>query len=303
MSNEIEQTNSSKNPPSSGQIKSRRELLKALAATGGAVAASGVLSGQWVKPVVEVGVLPAHAQISGALTFNYTGGVQTFVVPPGVTRIRARLFGAQGGVLGGLGGEVEASNITVTPGETLTITVGGQGADNGGATGGAGGFGGGGNGGNGDSGFDSGAAGGGGMSAIYAGGTPLIVAGGGGGGGGTLGSAHAGGNGGGNLGQAGFGVIEGGGGGASNGPGGTGAGTGSNGGAGSGGDGGSDTGIMGSGGGGGGGGYFGGGGGSEIGGDPGGGGGGGASYVMPGATVVINNQGVRPGNGQVVISW
>ena len=42
----------------------RRELLKALAAAGGAVAASSLLPGEWAKPVVEVGVLPAHAQVS-----------------------------------------------------------------------------------------------------------------------------------------------------------------------------------------------------------------------------------------------
>jgi len=42
----------------------RRELLQALAAAGGAVTASSLLPGEWAKPVVEVGVLPAHAQIS-----------------------------------------------------------------------------------------------------------------------------------------------------------------------------------------------------------------------------------------------
>ncbi len=42
----------------------RRQLLKAIAATGGAVAASSLLPGEWAKPVVEVGVLPAHAQVS-----------------------------------------------------------------------------------------------------------------------------------------------------------------------------------------------------------------------------------------------
>jgi hypothetical protein len=44
----------------------RRQLLKAIAATGGAVAASSLLPGEWAKPVVEVGVLPAHAQVSAA---------------------------------------------------------------------------------------------------------------------------------------------------------------------------------------------------------------------------------------------
>lgn len=44
---------------------SRRRLLKAIAATGGAVAASTLLPGEWIKPVVEAGVLPVHAQVSG----------------------------------------------------------------------------------------------------------------------------------------------------------------------------------------------------------------------------------------------
>ncbi len=43
---------------------SRRQLLKALVAAGGAITASTLLPGEWAKPVVEVGVLPAHAQAS-----------------------------------------------------------------------------------------------------------------------------------------------------------------------------------------------------------------------------------------------
>ena len=47
----------------------RRELLKALAATGGAVALSNVPN-KWDKPEVGFGVLPAHAQASS----DNTGG-------------------------------------------------------------------------------------------------------------------------------------------------------------------------------------------------------------------------------------
>lgn len=43
----------------------RRQLLKAIAAAGGAVAAATMLPGEWAKPVVEMGVLPAHAQVTG----------------------------------------------------------------------------------------------------------------------------------------------------------------------------------------------------------------------------------------------
>ncbi len=46
------------------QVINRREALKALAGIGGAAAASALVPEKWVKPVVEAGVLPAHAQSS-----------------------------------------------------------------------------------------------------------------------------------------------------------------------------------------------------------------------------------------------
>jgi hypothetical protein len=52
----------------------RRRLLQVMAATGGAAVAVALLPGEWVKPVVEVGHLPAHAQGSGPFVSN---GVQT----------------------------------------------------------------------------------------------------------------------------------------------------------------------------------------------------------------------------------
>jgi hypothetical protein len=48
----------------SAHILSRREVLKALGIIGGATAASALLPEKWVKPVVEAGVVPAHAQSS-----------------------------------------------------------------------------------------------------------------------------------------------------------------------------------------------------------------------------------------------
>jgi hypothetical protein len=48
----------------STKIIGRRQLLQAIAATGGAVATSMILPQEWVKPVIEVGYLPAHAQTS-----------------------------------------------------------------------------------------------------------------------------------------------------------------------------------------------------------------------------------------------
>ncbi|MFH0888660.1 MAG: glycine rich domain-containing protein, partial [Planctomycetota bacterium] len=86
------------------------------------------------------------------VTFNYTGGLQTWVVPAGVTSIIVDVQGAQGGTngsVGGLGGRTQAT-LAVTPGSTLYIYVGNQptstaGGYNGGGTGGPSyGFGGGG---------------------------------------------------------------------------------------------------------------------------------------------------------------
>ncbi len=48
---------------------SRRQLLKALAATSGVVAATQ-LPTDWTKPMVEVGTLPAHAQTSALFTIS-----------------------------------------------------------------------------------------------------------------------------------------------------------------------------------------------------------------------------------------
>src|ERR1051325_7178803 len=123
-------------------------------------------------------------------TFNYTGSVQTFVVPACVTTIDVDAYGAAGGksftnAMGGLGGRVQCT-LPVTPGETLQIFVGGAGGNGDNQTGqNAGGFNGGGHG------WDDtdpwGGGGGGGASDIRK--TPYtladrwVVAGGGGGGG------------------------------------------------------------------------------------------------------------------------
>ena len=61
--------------------------------------------------------------------FNYTGSIQTWTVPAGVTHIFIEAFGAQGGSggvnVGGRGGRVICT-LPVTPGQVLFITVGGQ---------------------------------------------------------------------------------------------------------------------------------------------------------------------------------
>lgn len=108
-------------------------------------------------------------------TFNFTGSVQTFIVPQGVDTITAKVYGAQGGANWinntNYGGFVQA-DIPVTPGNTLYLYVGEK------PTGLTGGWNGGGNG-------ETGGKGGGGASDIRKGGTSLndrvIVAGGAGG--------------------------------------------------------------------------------------------------------------------------
>ncbi|MEZ4920232.1 MAG: HYR domain-containing protein [Saprospiraceae bacterium] len=269
--------------------------------------------------------------------FNYTGSEQQFVVPSGVTEITIEVYGAQGAEPddrldnsdGGLGGYVTGV-LSVTPGETLYLYVGGEGDVNG-----SGGYNGGGDGGYGQAGSScSGgdAGGGGGASDIRIGGNTLsdriVVAGGGGGSGrdycnGTCqpcGCGGAGGGAGGLLGEdgdaaynCGFGYTGQGvnyGRGATQGMGGIGGpqdggstNTGTDGALGQGGDG--SDGLYDVAGGGGGGGYYGGGGGggaSNGSGVAGGGGGGGSSYL---GTLSMSSSitGVRSGNGLIVISY
>ncbi len=89
---------------------------------------------------------------SGSVTYAYTGAVDTFVVPAGVTSINVDVYGAQGGANwinnDNYGGRVQA-DVTVTPGQMVFIYVGQQpngivGGWNGGGNGETGGQGGGG---------------------------------------------------------------------------------------------------------------------------------------------------------------
>jgi hypothetical protein len=52
---------------SQGQSLNRRELLKVLTSGGVAIAAASFLPAKWLKPVIEAGVLPAHAQATPTL--------------------------------------------------------------------------------------------------------------------------------------------------------------------------------------------------------------------------------------------
>jgi hypothetical protein len=46
------------------QMVSRRRMLKTMGITAGTVAVSTLVPGKWIKPVIDVGMLPAHAQMS-----------------------------------------------------------------------------------------------------------------------------------------------------------------------------------------------------------------------------------------------
>ena len=161
---------------------------------------------------------PAAAAEPGSLTsesFSYTGAPQTYAVPAGVGSIAGEVIGGNGGAggvgkrnvgvptvvpllvvagpfygeptNGGIGGSTQGT-LNVTPGENLTIQVGGAGAN--GSTGtettpAAGGYNGGAPSGTTESPKSDGG-GGGGSSEILSSDTPLLVGGGGGGGGGTF---------------------------------------------------------------------------------------------------------------------
>jgi hypothetical protein len=250
-----------------------------------------------------LGVSPITPQ-PGSQSFEYTGAVQSFVVPSCVTSIHIEAWGAQGGTpnansscggnpdVGGLGGYAWG-DLAVTPATAFDVYAGGAGQP--GSTGG----------------FNGGGLGcavvdtcstGGGASDVRPAGTSfdgrVIVAGGGGGAEYSCGG-QGGGAGGGLIGGNGTGGDDA----ASDAQGGTQA-AGGAGGVGSGGSG--SPGAFGLGGAGstlyhsgaGGGGWYGGGGGGVD-----GHGGGGSSYLGGVSGVTGTNPGQRSGNGRVVISW
>jgi hypothetical protein len=123
-------------------------------------------------------------------TFSYTGAIQNYTVPSGVTSLTVNLSGAGGGAgnnntVNGGSGALVSGTITVTSGQVLRILVGQGGMSNRGtATGGSASFGGGGAGGSYTPGGVAASGAGGGRSAIQNNsGDDLVSAGGGGGGG------------------------------------------------------------------------------------------------------------------------
>ncbi|MDP1816024.1 MAG: hypothetical protein Q8K92_16365 [Leadbetterella sp.] len=136
------------------------------------------------KSLINIGSINALV-FSNNIDFNYTGALQTFTVPCGVTQIYITAFGAEGGTgaiggnaaSGGIGGKgsVVSGYLSVSPGQVLNLYVGGAG------TTGTGGYNGGGNGGS-----SNGGGGGGATDIRFPGSSAaerLLVAAGGGGGG------------------------------------------------------------------------------------------------------------------------
>ncbi len=64
---------------------------------------------------------------SQTVQFNYTGSMQSWVVPPCVYTINVVIAGAKGGGTNGGNGARITANIAVTPGQTLYIYCGGMG--------------------------------------------------------------------------------------------------------------------------------------------------------------------------------
>lgn len=130
---------------------------------------SGIIKTSFLNLSLLVCFHTIYAQT--AVTYSVAGVGQIFTVPPTVASIQVRAWGAAGGAytptpnIGG-GGGFAGATFTVTPGETLTVDVGGGGVAGGGINGG---------------GSSASGAGGGGMTDLRRGGTYLIIAGGGGG--------------------------------------------------------------------------------------------------------------------------
>lgn len=106
---------------------SRRNLLKKMAITGGVIATSQLIPGEWVKPIIGVGTLPAHAQGSAdaaaPLTSETIVGSWTYVwtddnADPVETGTDSAIFYADGTAL--LDG-TDAGTWTLV-GTTLTVT-------------------------------------------------------------------------------------------------------------------------------------------------------------------------------------
>lgn len=119
----------------SGDIESRnrRRLLKALAVSGGAIAVTTIVPGEWVRPVIEVGSLPAHAQTSGgslSVSFNPASVGELSPSDATIARIGGPL-GAETYPLSYAGGMTGPADVSFADGQTsevVIVTAGGDAA-------------------------------------------------------------------------------------------------------------------------------------------------------------------------------
>tara|TARA_B110001469_G_C9646065_1_gene326577 strand:- start:1227 stop:2933 length:1707 start_codon:yes stop_codon:yes gene_type:complete len=80
-----------------------------------------------VLSAILLGCLSVKSQTVTVETFNYTGAIQTYTVPAGVTSVTIEAYGAEGGggnVYDGGKGASMIGDFIVTPGDELTILVG-----------------------------------------------------------------------------------------------------------------------------------------------------------------------------------
>ena len=153
-------------------------LTTRIASTGQLITSSleitGVVLSLMVKSFYASTLISGLPNLPVTTNFTFVGTTQTYTVPAGITSISVTLSGAGGGGTGGGSGALVTGTLTVTPGQVITIVVGGS------TTGLAGGYPGGGS--AGSSNPAEGARGGGGYSAISNGsGTFFAIAGAGGG--------------------------------------------------------------------------------------------------------------------------
>ncbi len=133
----------------SDREKTKRRLLKILAASGSAIA----IPSTWIRPVTSTAIIPAHAvgtgtpecmnTTEGSMSFNIPRGAEPddFTVPGGVCQLSYSVRGAQGGGGGGSWsgapgaldgtdgsmGTESGGTFSVTAGQVLSVTVGGGG--------------------------------------------------------------------------------------------------------------------------------------------------------------------------------
>ena len=83
-----------------------------------------------ITPIANAASSPDCTQSANTkclVTFSYTGAVETFMVPAGISSIYFDVEGAQGGGTNGGQGGIDTGTLNVIAGSTLYVRVGGQG--------------------------------------------------------------------------------------------------------------------------------------------------------------------------------